>query len=194
MDRLSALTFVVALVACDSGKSDPLPSRVNGAKVGASQQVSTDAFCDVHFTGDQGPKLAFPEVTPQALPDSSGWRWLNVWATWCKPCVEELPRLARWQSKLKTAGHPFELQFVSIDESDDDIGAFKKAHADAPIAGTVRLKDLAKQSAWFKDLGLDGNPPIPIHVFVAPSGHIRCARAGGIREQDYAAVERLLGE
>ena len=47
-------------------------------------------------------------------------------------------------------------------------------------------------STWFRDLGLIGDPPIPIHVFVDATNHVRCARAGGVREQDYAVVEKLL--
>jgi hypothetical protein len=31
-------------------------------------------------------------------------------------------------------------------------------------------------------------------VFVSPAGHIRCVRAGGVSERDYAAIESLLGE
>src|SRR5438445_9125184 len=50
------------------------------------------------------------------------------------------------------------------------------------------------QTAWFTALGLDAGSPIPIHIFASPSGHIRCARAGGIREQDYAAVVQLRSE
>ena len=35
--------------------------------------------------------------------------------------------------------------------------------------------------------------PIPVHVLVAPSGEIRCVRAGGVGEPDYAVVASLLG-
>ena len=65
-------------------------------------------------------------------------------------------------------------------------------HVDAPES--VRLGELDKQTAWLTSLGIDSGAPIPIHVFVSPSGHVRCARAGGVREQDYAAIERLLAE
>jgi len=33
-----------------------------------------------------------------------------------------------------------------------------------------------------------------IHIFVAPSGKVHCARAGGVREQDFAVVEKLFAE
>ena len=197
MDRLPALIIGVALLgACESkkdgGSADP-PSRTNGAKVN-KKTVSTDAFCDKHFTGDDGPAMTVPEVAAKEaiVPAAGGWHWFNVWATWCKPCVEEMPRLIAWRDKLRGSGKKLEVSFISVDESDADVAEFKKAHANAPAS--ARLIDTKNQEAWFKQLGLDGAPPIPIHVFVSPSGHIRCARAGSVREEDYAAIEALLAE
>lgn len=190
-----AIMAALAVSACDkkAATDGEPPSRTNGAKT-AKKQVSTEAFCDVHFTGDQGPMMHVPEVAPKEaiVPAAGGWHWFNVWATWCKPCVEEMPRLVTWRDKLRAEGKKLEISFISVDESDAEIAAFKTDHPAAPAA--ARLLDLKGQEAWFKELGLDGNPPIPIHVFVAPSGHIRCARAGSVREQDYAAVEALLAE
>jgi thiol-disulfide isomerase/thioredoxin len=192
MDRLSALTLSILLVACGKDDPGPQPSRVEGAKTSAPKTASTEAFCDVHAADDKGPALAVPALAGGAAApgvQSGHWLWLNVWATWCKPCIEEMPRIAKWREKL---GKKIDLAFVSVDEKDDDIAAFRKAHADAPES--VRLADPAKQTDWFKQLGLDAGSPIPIHVFVSPAGHIRCARAGGVREQDFAAIERLLTE
>jgi thiol-disulfide isomerase/thioredoxin len=197
MDRLPTLivvTLALALVAsCDKGQATPPASRAEGAKVKATQKASTEAFCDVHKADDSGPALVLPtlgEVKVTAKPGS--WTWLNIWATWCKPCVEELPRVVQWRDKLAKAGTHLELAFVSVDEDDATVAAFQQAHPGSPV--TARLADPKSQSDWFKQLGLDAAPPIPIHVFVSPTGHVRCARAGSIREQDYAAIELLLAE
>jgi thiol-disulfide isomerase/thioredoxin len=191
MDRLSALIALAAL-GCDKTDAPPPPSRVEGAAGAQKKQANTDAFCDVHPAGDSGPALTFPPLAGGASPPAAQaghWRWVNVWATWCKPCVEEMPRLTRWREKLTGGGHPIDLVFVSVDESDADVAAFRKDHADTPPS--VRLADVTpeKQAAWFTALGLDAGPPIPIHVFVSPRGH-----AAGVREQDFAAIEKLLGE
>ena len=192
MDRLSAVIAALALAAC--GKSDPasqnLPSRAEGAKVNAGQKASTDAFCDFHKKDDWGPMLELPALGEYKVTSKPGsWTWLNVWATWCKPCVEEMPRLARWREKL---GAKYELSFISVDENDADIAAFRKEHPDVPQS--PRLADPSKQADWLVSLGLDGGAPVPIHIFVEPKGHVRCARAGGVREQDLAAIEKLLSE
>jgi thiol-disulfide isomerase/thioredoxin len=208
MSPLARLALVAAAAAlpasagCDEQKStsgagggDP-PSRVNASKTTAANKgASTEAFCDVYFPPGKGPALTWPALAggaaaPAAAP---GWRWLNVWATWCKPCVEEMPRLRAWQGKLAAAaGKPVDLAFVSVDETDAEVADFRKAHPDAPPS--LRLAEPSKMHAWFRDLGLIGEPPIPIHVFADATNHIRCARAAAVREKDYAAVEKLFAQ
>jgi thiol-disulfide isomerase/thioredoxin len=197
MDRLSALTGIaiaLAAIACGKDAPAPAPSRVEGAKVRERKGATAAGFCDVYAAGDSGPALTLPPLAGPPLPAVAPghWRWVNVWATWCKPCVEEVPRLTRWRGKLAAAGHPVDLAFVSVDDSPDDVAAFLKLHPDIPSA--PRLAEPAKQGAFLTSLGLDATSPIPVHVLVSPSGHIRCVRAGGVSEQDYDAVERLLGE
>ena len=189
MDRLSAL-IPLCLFACDSGKSpQPAPSRTDTTKV-AQKTVSTAAFCDVEFPGTTGPTFTLPPLSGGTLAATAPtWRWINVWATWCHPCVDEMPRLAKWREKL---GSKYELAFISVDESDADIAKFRQAHPDAPAS--PRLADPAKQGAWLVSLGLDSGAPVPIHIFVEPHGHVRCARAGGVREQDFPVIEKLLSE
>ncbi len=193
MDRLSAVILLVLVASCDKGETKPPASRAEGAKVSATQKASTEAFCDFHKTDDSGPALTIPAVGEVKVTSKPGsWTWLNIWATWCKPCVEEMPRVVQWRDKLQAAGKKLELAFVSVDEDDATVTAFQKAHPGSPL--TARLADPKTQNDWFVQLGLDAAPPIPIHVFVSPTGHVRCARAGSIREHDYAAISLLLAE
>ncbi len=193
MDRLSALIVVAAVVVaswgCDSKKEQPLPGRADTTKV-AAKQVSTEAFCDVMFPGTTGPKFTVPALVGGSLAASAPtWRWINVWGTWCKPCVEEMPRLLKWREKL---GAKYELSFISVDENEADMAEFHKEHPDTPLS--PRFAEPAKQGDWYVSLGLDAGAPVPIHIFVEPSGHVRCARAGSVREQDLPAIEKLLSE
>ncbi len=190
MDRLSALIGIAALAtvgACDSKQQGAPPGRADTTKV-ATRQVSTAAFCDVEFPGTTGPLFTVPPLVGGTLAARAPtWRWINVWATWCKPCVDELPRLARWREKL---GAKYELAFISVDEDEADLTAFRAAHPDAPAS--PRLAEPDKQADWYVSLGLDAGAPVPIHIFVEPGGHVRCARAGGVREHDLPAIEKLL--
>jgi len=52
---------------------------------------------------------------------------LNIWATWCPPCVEEMPSMEKLYQALK--GEGFEILAVSIDESGaQDVLPFMKKH------------------------------------------------------------------
>mgnify|MGYP005818148553 CR=1 FL=1 len=42
---------------------------------------------------------------------------INLWATWCKPCVDEFPGLVRLYNEYKDKG--FKIVFVSVDETSD---------------------------------------------------------------------------
>lgn len=46
--------------------------------------------------------------------------FVNVWATWCKPCVHEMPTIARAMEELKDSGVVF--LFASPEESEDIAG------------------------------------------------------------------------
>ena len=198
MDRLPtliAIALALALAACESKTDKPVEpaARTNGAKVNTAQAVTTEAFCDHHATDERGAAFHWPELAAghAAPPASKTWRWVNLWATWCKPCIEEMPRLIAWRDKLAAAGKKVELSFVSVDDSDADVAAFRKEHPDTPPS--IRVASADKRTAWLKGMGLDDGA-IPIQLFVSPANRLRCARAGGIRDKDYPVVEKLLTE
>ncbi|HEY4243471.1 MAG TPA: TlpA disulfide reductase family protein [Kofleriaceae bacterium] len=196
MDRLSAVILVL-LAACDSSKEPPPPpSRTEGVQQhvdpGAADKA-VEAFCDHHAKTDAEAK-AFVWPTGSQEPEHAAgqWRWINVWATWCHPCIDELPLLATWSKDLAGKGHPIALEFLSADDSDEPIAPFRTQHAE--VADAARLPDGDPRGAWFQSLGMDASPPIPVHVLVSPAGKVRCTRAGSIRAKDFAAVQRLLSE
>ena len=49
---------------------------------------------------------------------------LNFWATWCKPCEEELPAMERLHRELAASG--FALLAISVDDSVEPVQAFRK--------------------------------------------------------------------
>lgn len=51
---------------------------------------------------------------------------LNFWATWCPPCIEEMPSLVEMQHRLKGKG--VEVFAVSVDADQSAYQNFLKAH------------------------------------------------------------------
>lgn len=52
---------------------------------------------------------------------------LNFWATWCAPCVEEVPSLVRMQQRLKAKG--VTVLAVSVDADEKDYRRFVRDHS-----------------------------------------------------------------
>ncbi|MFT4102639.1 MAG: TlpA disulfide reductase family protein [Burkholderiaceae bacterium] len=73
---------------------------------------------------------AFEQLRAQSLPDPQGQpvpltrfddrlRVVNFWATWCPPCVEEMPALSALQRELDAAGGqpPAQILGIGIDSA-----------------------------------------------------------------------------
>ncbi len=51
---------------------------------------------------------------------------LNFWATWCPPCVEEMPSLQKLQQALGEKG--LQVLAASVDENLQDVARFREEH------------------------------------------------------------------
>ncbi len=51
---------------------------------------------------------------------------LNFWATWCPPCIEEMPSLVQMQQQMKAKG--VTVLAVSVDVDDSNYRRFLKDH------------------------------------------------------------------
>jgi peroxiredoxin len=76
--------------------------------------------------GSTAPAFALPRLkggAPISLADLRGRVvLLNFWATWCKPCEEEMPAMQRLHEALAPEG--FELVSVSVDEDASEVARF----------------------------------------------------------------------
>jgi thiol-disulfide isomerase/thioredoxin len=64
---------------------------------------------------------------------------LNFWATWCPPCVKEMPSLSRLQAKLAAAKEPIEVVTVSQDRLGEPV--VRKYFEGTGISNLPRLLD-----------------------------------------------------
>lgn len=193
MDRLSVVIAVaLGLTGCDDGTaaSAPPPGRVV-AVAAEDEGDAVEELCDVAPDGAGAPRLTYPALAEgHQAPAVGGRRWVNVWATWCQPCVEEMPLLSRWRDQLRADGVDVELVFVSADQDDATIGAFREEHAGMPES--LRVADPGGVAAWAESIGLAGGASLPIHVLTDDEGRVVCARAGAVTEGDYEAVRAVL--
>jgi thiol-disulfide isomerase/thioredoxin len=197
MDRLPTLIGVGAcalLLGCEREGDGPAVAtgteRVAAVSASADSRTLED-LCDVMPAPESAPALVYPALSDDsAAPPDAGWRWINLWATWCVPCVEEIPMLRAWEETLASQATPLEIVFLSVDESADVIDAYRRDHPDAP--GDYRVADPDDVPSWIAELGLDGGATIPIHIVVDAENRVRCLRSGKVQPRDLPLVERLL--
>lgn len=195
MTRVVLLSLCL-LAACDepgsaAGAPPPPTSRVEAVAAKQSGDLLKE-FCDVRAEPGQGKAFHFPAVESgaPAAPAQDSFMWLNLWATWCKPCVEEMPRLAGWQKQLTAKGKALDLRFVSVDEDAQAVPTFRSAHPGMPE--TLHIADPSQLAPLVADLGLDSGAGLPIHVFVEKGGHIRCVRAGAVLDSHFDTIASML--
>jgi thiol-disulfide isomerase/thioredoxin len=135
--------------------------------------VSTQALAAV----DDLFAHTFPDADgrPQALQQWRG-RWLivNFWATWCAPCVEEMPLLQRIADEYASRG----VAVVGL--------GIDSASAIARFRSELRLTiPLLVAGADGVQLGrVLGNPSgaLPYTVLISPEGGVAQARLGLLKE------------
>jgi len=71
-----------------------------------------DDLAELSFYDGSGRRLTLADFRGQAL-------LVNLWATWCAPCREEMPTLDRLQARL--GGPDFEVIALSIDRDGDRV-------------------------------------------------------------------------
>jgi thiol-disulfide isomerase/thioredoxin len=102
---------------------------------------------------------------------------LNLWATWCAPCVSELPALARLQGAVPG------LKVLAVDwrEKPDAVAAFLRGHNAGSLPALV--DDTGAVMRGMKAYGL------PVTVLIDPKGNVVARAEGPAAWSDPAAVD-----
>jgi len=102
---------------------------------------------------------------------------VNVWATWCGPCVQELPEFVTMNRMYR--GRPFRLVTISLDDvaKKADALATLKAHH---VAATNYILNSSDRDAFAEALDPKWPGPVPYTLILAPGGEVVYRKAGGI--------------
>jgi thiol-disulfide isomerase/thioredoxin len=123
-------------------------------------------------TPKPAPAVIFTDVAGgrHALGEFKGrYVLLNLWATWCGPCVNELPSLAR----LATNAPGLKVLAIDADTTKVDAAAFLKSHG----AGSLPVY-LDSERMMLRSFVVPG---LPTTVLIGPDGKV-VARAEGPAE------------
>ena len=197
------LAFALAAGCREEPSSSALavPERFAGVRK-AAPSAGPSPFCERSYPagGEGARRYAAPPLRPlpgsdeRARSDGAGgeaWTWVNLWATWCTPCVEEMELLRRWRDGFSRDGVAVRLELVSIDdaERERDLVAWRSKGLPGRLGWLRSERDLGP---LLDSLGVERDAMIPIHALVDGAGWLRCVRVGAVHEQDYAAVKGLL--
>ena len=129
--------------------------------------------------GDPAPAFDLTQIDGEVfhLSDHLGKVvFLNVWATWCPPCVAEIPDI----QKLSEA-HPDDLVVigVSVDEAEADAAGFAEENG--------LTYPIAMDEGYLVAGELYPTMYIPESVFIAPDGTIASIDVGGMSYEEMEA-------
>jgi peroxiredoxin len=126
------------------------------------------------------------EVAKLARNDTKQLLVINVWATWCGPCVAELPEFVTMNRMYR--GREFRLVTISLDEPEKRDAALKVLR-DNHVSATNFLARTEDRDKFADALDKEWPGPIPYTLVIAPGGKVLHRKAGSI---DPLEVRRVI--
>jgi thiol-disulfide isomerase/thioredoxin len=186
MKQGTATVLLVALIAgglgvvaslFGTGPGPLLQTEIGQRALNAALAVSAPAppaGVTVTHRGERVAPLALPGLDGKqvALPSAFGGQALlvNVWASWCGPCIQEMPELQRFAAQQGANG----VQVVGI--ALDDPAAVRAFLAKVPVSYPILLDTPGPADAGVRL----GNPKgvLPYSVLISDDGRLLKQRIG----------------
>ncbi|MEO7939781.1 MAG: TlpA disulfide reductase family protein [Burkholderiaceae bacterium] len=108
---------------------------------------------------------------------------LNFWATWCPPCIEEMPLLDRFYAENKSKG--WQVLGMAVDQAP----AVSKFLGHTPVRFPVTLAGMAGVALSRSFGNLEGG--LPFTVVLDSAGRIAQRKMGRVSPQDLAQWSHL---
>jgi peroxiredoxin len=102
---------------------------------------------------------------------------VNLWATWCGPCVAELPELVTMNRMYR--GRPFRLVTISLDDlakRDEALRVLKENH----VSATNYILSSSDRDKFAEALDQEWPGPVPYTMVIAPGGKVLYRKSGPI--------------
>lgn len=120
-----------------------------------------------------------------SLADLKGkYVYIDVWATWCGPCRQQIPFLQQAEEKYKDD----KIAFVSISiDAEKDLDKWRKLVEDQQLGGIQLMADKEWKSDFITAFGIKS---IPRFILVGPDGNVVDADAARPSDPE---LDKLLG-
>lgn len=145
-------------------------------RVGPADDAALERLWGLSFQTPQGASLAMASLKGRPL-------LVNFWATWCPPCVEEMPMLDAFFRQHAANG--WQVLGLAIDQP----SAVRTFLQRTPVTFPIGLAGL-DGTALGKGLG-NQTGGLPFTVVLDARGQVRERRMGRVTEADLLAWSRL---
>jgi len=176
--RLCALLLVLLLGAC--GRQAPAPDAA-GSPAAPAPPVAAEPPPDLEAPPAAAQTAASPAFTGTTVDGATydlaahrgKWVVVNFWATWCKPCLKEMPEL----SALHTMREQIEVVGLAYEDiAPAEMQAFLQRH---PVSYPVVILDpFAPPGDFATPRGL------PMTYLIAPDGAVARSFLGPVTAAD----------
>ena len=181
------LLACLATTACkrDTAPALPTPIDTPAAQSATPTAVRAQAAEATTDKAKEMPSLRVTTVDGKTfdLADQRGkWTVVNFWATWCGPCLKEMPELSALDAMreyIVVVGLAYE------DTTIEDMRAFLKTH---PVVYPIALLDVYNPPADF-----DTPRGLPMTVLVGPDGKVVKTITGPVTAHDLEAAIAAAG-
>ena len=160
---ISVITMAVLLLAASASRNELLTEVVN-----------SPVADDFTLMNTQGQNVSLSDYRGKFV-------LLNFWATWCPPCVEEMPALSDLHNTLKLPEGGLHVVAIHVGPALATVNQFLQ---DRPVSFDVLIDSEMALAAW-EVAGL------PTTFLISPSGKI-IHKAVGEREWNAPAMQDLL--
>ncbi|MCY3944889.1 MAG: TlpA disulfide reductase family protein [Anaerolineaceae bacterium] len=172
--RRNHLFWLALLLLPLLGIAGAIYVQERGSDPASIAQISAQSTAST-LVGRPAPALALPRLTDGALLSTASLRGqpviVNFWASWCEPCVRELPALETFAARHDGPADP---QVLAVNVGEDDV-TVRNFLGDNDVSKlTVLLdRDLIASDAW-------GARGLPLTFLLDPGGQVLAAQAGEI--------------
>lgn len=180
MNARNAVALAGAILLLSACKPEPTPAPPPAAAAVAPAAAAPAA----PTVAEDAPKPDYPKLKVQTFDGQDfdlaahrgKWVVVNFWATWCNPCLKEIPDLDA-MDKARDDVVVIGLAYEEIERT--DMEAFLKDH---PMSYPIALIDVYNPPADF-----DTPRGLPMTYLIAPDGKVAARHLGPVTSEQLSS-------